>query len=282
MVDTIEIENRIAKCEKLLSVDPKSQIFAALAEAFRKKGNLKKAQEVCLQGLKIHPDYAAARVVLAKIYMTKENYDLAREELIKAISASGRSRSIDMLEAEILLRKGHRAAAAPILERLYLSDPENENVKSLLELMNEIKDTNTHESYGLTAGMLRSTPNYDNGTMTLGDFLGIIKVFPKVTGVMAVGLNGLVLESRLGLSLPKEETAAISKVILDGIMAASSKIYLGRTREVLIETSDSKIWIFVEEKYSLIIFAKSDVGLGALKLKVEKMLKDVQYQNEGD
>ncbi len=79
MIDSIEINDRISKCEKLLGADPKSQIFAALAEAYRKKGNIQKAQEICLQGLKIHPDYSSARIVLAKIFVARENYDSAWE-----------------------------------------------------------------------------------------------------------------------------------------------------------------------------------------------------------
>ena len=67
MIDLDEIEDRIAKCNKLLDANPNSQIFAALAEAYRKKGELDKAFRICQGGLRIHPSYGSAHVVMAKI-----------------------------------------------------------------------------------------------------------------------------------------------------------------------------------------------------------------------
>lgn len=282
MIEAIQIDDRIAKCEKLLAADPKSQIFAALAEAYRKKGDLQKAQEVCLQGLKVHPDYSSARVVLAKIYLTNENYDLAWEELRKAISASGRTRSTDLLETEILLRKGQRAAAAPILERLHLSDPENENVISLMALMNEVDQEKDVKSFSLPLMTNIGPEENDQNAMTLYNALGILKIFPKVTGALAVGYNGLALESRIGPNIKKEEIAALSKLIFDSATIASSKACMGNTHEVLIETIDSKIWIFAKEKFIIVLFTKGDVSLGALKLRVEDLLKKIEYGNEGE
>jgi predicted regulator of Ras-like GTPase activity (Roadblock/LC7/MglB family) len=282
MIDSVQMDDRITKCEKLLSADPKSQIFAALAEAYRKKGDLQKAQEVCLQGLKVHPDYSSARVVLAKIYMTNENFDLAWEELRKAIGASGRTRSTDLLETEILLRKGQRAAAAPILERLHLSDPENENVKSLMALMNEMGPEKAVKSFGLPLMSNIGPEKSDQNAMTLYNVLGILKILPKVTGTLAVGYDGLTLESRIGTDLKKEELAALSKLIFDGATMASSKAGMGKTHEVLIETTDSKIWMFAKEKFIVVLLTKSDVSLGALKLRVEDLLKKIEYGNEGE
>ena len=43
MVDRSDIDERIEKCNKILDENPSSQIFAALAEAYRKKGDLEKA-----------------------------------------------------------------------------------------------------------------------------------------------------------------------------------------------------------------------------------------------
>lgn len=282
MIESIQIDDRIAKCEKLLSADPKSQIFAALAEAYRKKGDLQKAQEVCLQGLKVHPDYSSARVVLAKIYMTNENYDLAWEELRKAISASGRTRSTDLLETEILLRKGQRAAAAPILERLYLSDPENENVKSLMALMNQIGQEKAVKSFSLPMMTNIGPEENDQNAMTLYNVLGILKIFPGVTGALAVGYDGLALESRIATYLKREEMAALSKLLFDSAAMASSKACMGKTHEVLIETIDSKIWVFAKEKFIMVLLTKSDVSLGALKLRVEDLIKRIEYGNEGE
>jgi predicted regulator of Ras-like GTPase activity (Roadblock/LC7/MglB family) len=63
---------------------------------------------------------------------------------------------------------------------------------------------------------------------------------------------------------------------------ASSKACMGKTREVLIETVDSKIWIFAKEKFIVVLLTKSDVSLGALKLRIEDLLKKIEYGNEGE
>ena len=137
MIDVVEIDDRIAKCEKILETNPQSQIFAALADAYRKKGNLAKAQEICIEGLKQHPDYASAHVVLAKIHLAKGSYDSASDELERAIGVGGRTRAIETIEAEILIRRGQKAEALLLLQSLESTDPDDENIKNLKLLMDE-------------------------------------------------------------------------------------------------------------------------------------------------
>ena len=53
MATTSELDDRIEKCQRLLDADPNSQIFAALAEAYRKKGELDLAFRICKNGFKL-------------------------------------------------------------------------------------------------------------------------------------------------------------------------------------------------------------------------------------
>ncbi|UCE66996.1 MAG: tetratricopeptide repeat protein [Candidatus Zixiibacteriota bacterium] len=266
MVDTIELEDRIEKCEKILASDGSSQIFAALADAYRKKGDIRKAREVCLQGLKLHPGYSSARVVMAKIHMSDGNYTAAKAELEKAIESSGRSRAIDILEAEIFIRLGKITEAGTILERLYSSDPEDELVLNLMSMIGGERSPSKNGIKGEDgpAGRKRS--------YSLSDIVSLLKIMPRVMGVVVVTEEGLVLEGRFDGFISREEIGALSKSIFDMALAGGNKINLGPAREILIETQSSKLWIFNKDKFILTIFARDDVSMGSLKLKIEDLL----------
>jgi predicted regulator of Ras-like GTPase activity (Roadblock/LC7/MglB family) len=266
MIDTIELDDRIAKCEKILAADNNSQIFAALADAYRKKGEINLAREICLEGLKNHPNYSSARVVLAKIHISEGNFTAAREELNRAIESSGRSRAIDILEAEIYIRLGKETEAKVLLERLYLSDPEDELVLNLMSMIGEEKPAYNKEAKDLSEKMARKR------SYSLADIVSLLKIIPRVMGVVAVAENGLVLEGRFDGSISKEEIGALSKGIFDLVSSGGDKIRFGVTSEVLIETQSSKLWIFNKQRYLLIIYARDDVSMGSLKLKIENLL----------
>lgn len=266
MIDTTELDDRIAKCEKILAMDETSQIFAALADAYRKKGEIKKAREICLAGLKVHPQYSSARVVLAKIYMSDGDFTLAKSELDKAIHSSGRSRAIDILEAEIYIRLEKTPEAKVILERLYTSDPQDELVLNLMAMIGEDRPVYNKEARELDELMSQKR------SYSLTDIVSLLKIMPRVMGVAAVAENGLVLEGRFDGSISKEEIGALSKGIYDLVSTGGKKIDLGVTDEILIETHTSKLWIFNKQKYLLIIFARDDVSMGSLKLRIETLL----------
>lgn len=272
MLESVELDDRIAKCEKILAADENSQIFAALAEAYRKKGNLQKAQNVCLQGLKIHPNYASARIVMAKIFMAYENFDLAWEELKKAIASSGRTRAIDILESEILIRKGKKSEAKAILERLYSSDPEDEAIKNLMTSFGQEKTFDSFSDIAMPDFRMGGSKKKE---LTLSEAISILKVLPRILGVVAVNHQGLVLEGRFDGSYSREKIAALSKGIYDVARTGGARVDLGETREILIETRSSKLWIFNRENFLLVIFARDDASMGSLKLKLEDLMQRV-------
>ncbi len=65
--------------EKLLA-DPKSRIFAQLADAYRKSDLIDEAIDTAKKGLEQHPKYAIAHLILGRCYLAKGMYALAREE----------------------------------------------------------------------------------------------------------------------------------------------------------------------------------------------------------
>ena len=287
MIDVVEIDERIAKCEKILETNPQSQIFAALAEAYRKKGDIAKAQEVCGQGLMIHPDYPSARIVMAKILISKGNYEFARDELNKAILGTGRTRAIDVLEAEILIKTEQKAEAAILLQSLAASDPSDENVKNLLGLLHG-QDQQQSETPKSDTSILKDAaaikfvpppPQEKKETpkdIPLSRAISILKIMPRVLGVVAVSQNGLLLDGRFDSQNSKEEFAALSKGIFDTANGCSSKVGMGNVNELLLETRSAKLWLFDKGKFILVVFMRDDASMGALKLKIEELFEKIE------
>jgi predicted regulator of Ras-like GTPase activity (Roadblock/LC7/MglB family) len=288
MIDSIEINDRIAKCERILEANPQSQIFAALADAYRKKGDIQRALEICADGLDIHPDYPSARVVMAKICLAKENYEAASEELKKAISLAGRTRIIDFLEAEIHIRLGRKAEAGAILSSLAASDPSDENVKELMALL-EKAEHETTSNLAIPPPVKAVSPrnevqfipqlkseHREKKEMSLSLAISILKTMPRVLGVIAVDHDGMILEARFDSLRTKDEFAAFSKEIFDSARACLEKIALGVCSEVLIETASHKLWIFSKEKYLLLVYSRDDASMGALRLRIDDLFECVE------
>ena len=106
MIESASLTERIEQCERILKENSKSQVFAALADALRLNGDLDQAFRVCRQGLRIHPDYGAGHLVMAKINLGRKMYDWAEQELNKAVELDGETRATEQLRVEILIAKG--------------------------------------------------------------------------------------------------------------------------------------------------------------------------------
>jgi predicted regulator of Ras-like GTPase activity (Roadblock/LC7/MglB family) len=278
-VDLTELDDRISKCQRILDDNPNSQIFAALAEAYRKRKMNEKAMEVCRKGLEIHSDYASAYIVMAKIYMDLGNYEEADHQLKKAIEFGGRTRSSDLLQSEIFLKMGHKEKARTVLSKLYKSDPMNESVKRLLISIEG------DDAAPRPAKPLSSVADMDSEsrleppkrTYNLSQALNIIKILPRVLGILAVDKHGMVIEGHFEGSLSKDQLGALASGAFDNITTSVGKIKLGKPREVLIESEQSKLWLLKQDKMLIVVSMRDDVNFGSLKLKANDIFKNTIF-----
>jgi tetratricopeptide (TPR) repeat protein len=72
--------SRIEELEKRLAADPNSRMFVQLAEEYRKAGMLEQAIDCCEKGLKKHPQYPSARVLLGRALLEAGSFDKASAE----------------------------------------------------------------------------------------------------------------------------------------------------------------------------------------------------------
>ena len=293
-VDLTELDDRIAKCQKILEADPSSQIFAALAEAYRKKGEVSKAYEVCRNGIEIHPDYASAYIVLAKIFVDQNNYNEADRQLQKAIEVGGRTRSVDLLQSEIYIKLGYKEKARNILGKLQRSDSHNEAIKNLLlslegksvdmpepaplpKFKSEAMPISKSEPIPVIEPEPVQPPIAAKRSYTLSNALSIIKVLPRVLGVVAVGRDGIVIEGHFDGMLSRDELGALASGAYDSVAMGIAKINLGKPREILIESEHSKLWLYDRNNMIVVVSTRDDVNLGSLRLKVSEIFKNTEF-----
>jgi len=270
--DIAELDDRIAKCQKILEADPNSQIFAALADAYRKKGLAQKALEICKKGLEANPDYASAYVVLAKVFIDQNNFEEADRQIQKAIHAGGRTRSVDLLQSEILIKLGQTTKARVILEKLHNSDPTSDTIKALLEtLENAVAEPPRRDD------SISISPSSPKRNYTLTNALSIIKILPRVLGVVAVARDGMVIEGHFEGMMSKDDLGALASGAYDSIGQGIEKIELGKPREILIETDQSKLWICNFGKMLIVISMRDDANLGSLRLKVNEIFDHTDF-----
>lgn len=74
----------IEKYQLILEKDPKSQVFAPLAEAYREMGLLKEAQKIVTAGVQRHPQFVSGLVTHAKVMRDLKNLESCRDSLKKA------------------------------------------------------------------------------------------------------------------------------------------------------------------------------------------------------
>jgi predicted regulator of Ras-like GTPase activity (Roadblock/LC7/MglB family) len=288
MLNTVEIDERIEKCERILKENPQSQIFAALAEVLRKKGELDQAFRVCMQGLRLHPDYGPGRLVMARISFDRKMYDWAERELEQAIKLEGRTRATDLLEVEILIERGFFSKAKVILDKLSVSDPKNELYLSLQNRIAEGKQkkkaelAETEEFYRLKmkqskAGEFRGISDIAqvDEPITYDTALELIAESPIVDAVFYMNLDGTVGESHLPENFDiNAHSSCLTEI---GRFAASEigSIGLERWTEILIEAQSQQYLLISLGDRILVSVCRPDVNLGSLKLRLQKIAKSL-------
>lgn len=286
MINAVEIDERISKCQKILDVDPNSQIFAALAEAYRKKGEFEKAFRVCQNGLRIHPSYGSAHVVMAKINLDRRLYDWAEIEAKKAAEIDGLTRTIELLLAEIYIYKGEFAQAVKLLKKLNDADPNNDQIKRLLEIAQKIPEEQTlaaeeaqsesGDKSGQTDEVLVTDDRAGATNLGVRDVVEQALKIGGVQGALLVNFEGLIVDSEWRLAMDSLLCSATLGDVSNLLSQDLVKSSFGNFYTVLIEAA-AKTFYLVRVHNGLFLFvADSKANLGTIRMKVENLL--VSYQ----
>ncbi len=269
MPKSVELDERIEKCEEILARNPDSFIFAALSDAYRKKGDLAKAFSICNRGLKLHPDYGPGHLVMAKINLERGMYAEAERELSLAIQVDGKTRATELLLAQLLMRKGRLKDAKMILEKLKATDPENQPIKDLLNDLKKGADMGpaaVRELIAKERWQIEKIADFK-------DAVDYLKLLPFVQGALVVGQDGLVVEEKLNPQLNREILGPVAITLFRCAEEGMPKIGFGEPEQVLVEIESSKLWVIGFEEYRFALCCSAEVNLGALKIRMTQLFE---------
>lgn len=286
MAQVAELDDRIAKCNKILVENPNSQIFAALSEAYRKKGEVDKAFRICQTGLKSHPEYGSAHMVMAKVNLDKGLLDWAEMEVLKVIELDGHSHASDLLFAEILIEKGEFSRATSLLDKLQNTGaniqqvshllkstkrqpPESQSIAKLPESVQSEKVK--QEETDLTVQEQESRP-VSPKEITVKELMDTIIDIPGVDGILFINKDGMVADSRWDDSQQVDIYGALSRDVEETIQSQMEISHFGKYENILIETEKSIIKILPLKDNLLLIKANMQINLGTLRLKLSGLI----------
>ncbi len=284
MADIREIDDRITKCEKILNSNPGSQIFAALAEAHRRKGDIDAAFQVCQKGLRNHPNYGSAHVVMAKINLDKGLYDWAEKEIDKASSLGGNAHAIEALRCESLLQKGDTKAAITRLRKGLQQDPYNGQLQKLLQTAEEAEAEPSAVTFpAMPATMPEGTPHSPRSVelprkapereITSKELLKEGLALENVFGAVHQDANGEVFDS-LWDNVPSEaKYAAVATESRRYFSEALERVKFGNCESVLVEASGLTIYLLVRGDEHFAFFAEESAHTNRMRAILNRAWK---------
>ena len=137
----VDLNAEIKHLQERYDKTPESRIFAPLADACRKNGDVDKAIELCEAGLERYPDYASAHVILGKCFYDKGATERSRAEFERVIEIDPENMVALKFMGDILMSEGDRDGATSNYRRILAIDPTNEEVSGTLEgLENEFRE----------------------------------------------------------------------------------------------------------------------------------------------
>jgi tetratricopeptide (TPR) repeat protein len=125
----------LAKYFNMYKKNPRSRVFAPLAESFRKLGMLDDAYKILREGIRHHPTYPLGYIVLAHCYYDEQKYELTYNTLRPIIAQNADNISLQKIFAQACIHLGHLEEALDTFKYLLFLNPKDkffgEQVKRL-------------------------------------------------------------------------------------------------------------------------------------------------------
>ncbi|MCB0365393.1 MAG: hypothetical protein H6624_00575 [Bdellovibrionaceae bacterium] len=128
----------IERYQLLYEQNPKSKIFAPLAEAYRKMGLTNEALEIAESGVSIHPTFAGGHVALGKILLDLNRLQEATIALQKAADLAPENIMAQSTLADLLLKQKDPKGALKAYKMLLFLQPENQRAQKAVRKLESL------------------------------------------------------------------------------------------------------------------------------------------------
>jgi tetratricopeptide (TPR) repeat protein len=128
----------VERYQLLLEHDPKSKVFAPLAEAYRKMGLLKEALQICTQGVQYHPDFSGGRVALARVLIDGGDIATAIEQLRKAVDLAPENVLAQMVLGDCYMRMKNPKEALKAYKMVLFLNPKHERAQRAIRKLESL------------------------------------------------------------------------------------------------------------------------------------------------
>lgn len=108
--------------------NPRSRVFAPLAETYRKLGMTDKAMEILAQGIRFHPTYVMGYLGLAFCYYDLKQYNLTYNTLRPLVETNRDNIRLQKLFADVCLDLGYKEEALDTYKYLLFINPRDREV----------------------------------------------------------------------------------------------------------------------------------------------------------
>jgi tetratricopeptide (TPR) repeat protein len=140
------MKNVVEDLEDTVNKNPDSRYFSRLADKYRKNGDIPRAIELCIDGLKRHPNYITGRIILGRCYLEQENYNDAVKEFTEVCKSDRRNPIALKMLADIFARQGFSEKAGDLYSILHSIDPYNSSIN---HLRSQYKGSGTTELFDI-------------------------------------------------------------------------------------------------------------------------------------
>jgi tetratricopeptide (TPR) repeat protein len=127
---------------KLYQENPRSRVFAPLAEAYRKSGLVDEAIDICQEGLSYYPNFISGIVALARSLFDKGLYNKAISELEKVVSEVPDNYLVQKILAESYLKIGDKNNGLKAYKMVLFLNPADAEIAKIVE---ELENQNNNE-----------------------------------------------------------------------------------------------------------------------------------------
>lgn len=158
----------LAKYFAMYKKNPRSKVFAPLAESFRKLGMLDDAFKILKEGIRHHPNYTLGYIVLGNCYFDLGKFELTYNTLRPIVTQNADNVSLQKIFAQACMNLGHLEEALDTYKYLLFMNPRD---KFFIEQVKKLEDDLMVGHKKLTLDQLIKSPDMENysASVTLDD-----------------------------------------------------------------------------------------------------------------